>query len=686
MNSPWFRHTGWLAAASLAAACSSGNVNPPSYEADVTYRTALVQYDSCAALEADLKSTLIAEVETQFEQIRDNRFGFPEEDVAAPGGDGSSGGREEGTDYSGTNNQEDGVDEADFVKTDGYHIYVLNGNRLHIFGVPEFGALEDESSTEIEGYPSQLLVNSEAGKAVVFSAIHPDQLPAEHPLRDAIGFEEDERWMWRVGSLSKVTVLDISDRTQPTLERELFLEGNYQTARMVDGSVRLGAYSWMNVPGAYDWYWDYDGSDESFDRARSRARQRIAQASLAEIIPQIYERLPDGSLSSHSLSQDACRSFYRPENSNARGFSSIISLDLAREGFHFDADHVLSNWPTLYSSGEYMYIAESANDWWWFWWNEDHPEQLNLHMFDIRTPGESIYLGSGRVEGTLINQFAMDEHEGYLRVATTTNRWARWWLEDPAVPENHIFVLGLQGRELVEVGHLGGIAENESIFAARMIGDRGYLVTFEQIDPLFTLDLSDPTNPRVVGELELPGFSTYIHPIADDMLLTIGVGGDETGANWRTQISMFDVSDFAQPQVFSQEALVSEDEWGWSEALYEHKAFQYWAPKKLLAIPLSSYSEDGPERWTYLSKLELVTVDPDSGLARYGTIDHSGFYNSDPEHYWWYRDIRRSIFMGDFVYAISDRGITAHHLDELATPVAEQALPGYSNDDIYWWW
>src|SRR5690606_26653390 len=150
MNSPWLRHTGWLAAASLAAACSSGNINPPSYEADITYQTALVQYDSCAALETDLKATLIAEVETQFEQMRDNRYGFPAEDGAAPGAGAPENGREEGTDYSGTNNQEDGVDEADFVKTDGYHIYLLNGNRLHIFGVPELGTLEDESITEIE--------------------------------------------------------------------------------------------------------------------------------------------------------------------------------------------------------------------------------------------------------------------------------------------------------------------------------------------------------------------------------------------------------------------------------------------------------------------------------------------------------------------------------------------------------
>ena len=166
-------------------------------------------------------------------------------------------------------------------------------------------------------------------------------------------------------------------------------------------------------------------------------------------------------------------------------------------------------------------------------------------MFDIQTPGETEYLGSGRVEGQLHNQFSLSENDGYLRVATTSNMWARWWLEDPPESENHLFVLDLIDGVLDEVGHVGGIAAGERIFAARMVGDRGYMVTFEQVDPLFTLDLSDPYDPRVVGELEIPGFSTYIHPIANDKLLTIGVGGDENGANWRTQISMFDVADFA---------------------------------------------------------------------------------------------------------------------------------------------
>ncbi len=675
-------------AACLFAAAAMTGCADDGYSDHRTYQTALKQYQSCNDLEADLKQMMIAEMETYFDQMQNGYgwFGGLEDgDAPSANGDEQGGSREEGVDYSGTNNQEDGVDEADFVKTDGYHVYVLNGNRLHIFGVPEFGELEPESVFEIEGTPRQMLINRDAERAVVFSQIWVDSLPEDHPLRALVGSQEEQGWYWRVPMISKLTVIDISDRTAPVLERELFFEGYYQTARMVDSSVRLGTYAWMYIPGVYDWWWYYDQADEWIELAKANARAKILSLSLAEIIPMIYERSPNGTFTTHSLTGDSCHSFNRPMNSQGRGFASIISLDLFDNVLHYDADHVVSNWPTMYASQDYLYLAEAAHDWWWFWWNDDFEDQLNVHMFDIRTPGQTTYLGSGRVAGALHNQFSMSENDGFLRVATTQNMWARWWLEDPPEAENHIFVLDLDPatHQLETVGHLGGLAMGERIFAARMLGDRGYLVTFQSIDPLFTIDLGDPYDPRLVGELEVPGFSTYLHPIANDKLLSIGVGGDENGANWRTQISMFDVSDFANPAVSDVEELVMDGDWGWSEAMYEHKAFQYWAPKGLLAIPLSSYRYTG-ENYQYLSRLELINVDPEGGsLSSHGAIDHS--YLFDPDTYWYYTDIRRSIFMGDFVYAISDRGITVHEVDDL-TKIDEQPLPGYSPNDWYWWW
>jgi hypothetical protein len=193
-----------------------------------------------------------------------------------------------------------------------------------------------------------------------------------------------------------------------------------------------------------------------------------------------------------------------------------------------------------------------------------------------------------------------------------------------------------------------------------------------------------------MGELQVPGFSTYLHKIADGRLLAIGVGGDEEGASWgQTQISMFDASDFSNPTLQDRLALQAEGEWSWSEAQYEHKAFQYWAPKELLAIPVSSYREigdpdgDGYYEWEYLSRLELINVDLENGLSVKGSIDHSHLYSSDA--WWYYRDVRRSIFMGDYIYAISDKGISVHRTADLGL-VAEQELPGYQEGDWWWWW
>ena len=237
---------------------------------------------------------------------------------------------------------------------------------------------------------------------------------------------------------------------------------------------------------------------------------------------------------------------------------------------------------------------------------------------------------------------------------------------------------------LLEYGRLDGIAEGERIWSARFVGDRAYIVTFEQIDPLWTIDLSNPTSPTILGELEVPGVSTYIHPLHDEMLLTIGMGPageDGLGLDWSsTRLSTFNISDLTAPSVADTLMLSPVDDpennrwtWSYSEAKYEHKAFQYWAPKELLAVPLSTYQwiehydEDGGYHWhyDYVSKAILVHVNETTGtMSIYGEVNHSSMINQDHGNYWWggNENIRRTIFMGDYIYAISGAGITAHNL------------------------
>ena len=638
-------------------------------------------------------------------------------------------------DYSGTNNQESGVDEADFLKTDGYHIYMLNGQLLLIMGVPEFGNLTLESNLTIEGSPTQMMI--EGDRLVIASSIYYWGLPEDSELRDLMAEEvtvtngdgkEDYSYTYtRVQNLVKYTVVDISDRTSPTVERELYVEGNYHTARMVDGTVRSvthlwtyfdGIRTWVNLP---DGYWAEDDMDkrmdiwnESMNETISHNEQVISALTLDDFVPHIYE-MREGNLVSHPMTNDMCREFSASTDSAGRGFTTIMTIRMLGEDVSLEVDHITSSWAHVYSSKDTLVLAEPANDWWWFWRNSGWEDATNIHSFDISDANSTTYSSSGRVNGTVQDQFSISEYDGSIRVATTTDVWGRWWLSEEldedgepvwTGPSNQVSILQDNGDgELAQVGFVGGIAEGETIWSARFVGNRGYLVTFMNIDPLWVLDLSDPTNPTVLGELEVPGVSTYIHPIDDNTLLTIGIAGgaDGLGLDWSmTQVSLFDVSDTSNPTLSDtlpvSPAYTDENcddvitcgwSWSYSEATYEHKAFTYWAPESLLAVPLSThryvydeveidgrlYSYSG---YQFVSMLKMISVDVENGtLSSHGEVEHSGFYNEEGLSSWWSgsTNIRRSIFMGDYVYAFSSGGATVHQTEDLQLMV-ELELPG----------
>lgn len=704
----------------------------PDDWSSITARTVsspqLFAYDDCDELEQELKRSLSEEYRTQLLQAVAEEYyyggGMWLEDGAEMAMDDASAStgaptstprstpkRVEGEDFSGTNNQESGVDEADFVKTDGYHIYYLQGVNLHVFGVPEFGELEATSRLQVAGTPVAMMLDGD--QLVVISNLNPWAIATNHPVVDAMGWDA-EYGAWRTSSLTKFTVLDITNRSQPEIDRELYIEGNYITAREINGTVRTVTHAWMNVHGLQGWldlpsgYWNLEYDDP----LRLEIREKVAwqtmldnaaiinEMGLEDLIPQVYE-YSDGEVTTHSMSDDACREFVAPDDGLNRGITSIFSLELASPTFDFEVDHVVGTYPQVYASMDVLVLAEAAFDWWWFWGNEEFNEMTNLHTFDISAPDATLYTGSGRIDGTVVNQFALSEFEGVLRVATTTGQWGRWWMDNPEPMSSQVVTLvrsvdpATGALILTEAGKVDGIAPGERIWSARYDGDRAYIVTFEQIDPLWVIDLSDPTDPTVLGELEVPGVSTYIHPLSRDHLLTIGLSPaneDGTGLDWSgTQLSLFDVSDPTTPtrDAALRVSPVSRENahmwsWSWSEATYESKAFQYWAPKNMLAIPLSTYRsvdwyENGRYYWSYqyISKLVLVEVNETAGtLEVYGEVNHSSLYDStDGENRWWDdRNIRRSIFMGDFVYAISAAGITATNLTTL-TETASLSIP-----------
>ena len=632
--------------------------------------------------------------------------------------------------YSETNNQESGVDEADFLKTDGFHTYMLNGPLLLIMEIPEFGQISLLSTMELEGNPMSMMI--EGDTMVVASSVYGWQLEEGHPLVEILTREytypnSDYVYKHYRSDLVKYSIIDISDRNSPSIQHEIYLEGYYNTARLVDGTVRSVTHAQMDVWGLEyyvalpDDYWSIEDVYERMDvwnasllQTLSDNRDRILALTLEDLLPQRYVMDGDNVVTlPYSVSE--CSEYAASSDSVARGFLSIATFDISNDYVSMEVDHIASSWAHVYASPDALVFAEPANDWWWFWGNDEYEDATNIHVFDISQPGTTSYVASGRVSGTVQDQFSISEFQGVIRVASTTDAWGRWWISDSVTsetgepvfngPSNRVTMLEpTSSGDLDQIGIVDGIADGERIWSARFIGDRAYLVTFETIDPLWVLDLSDPTSPIILGELEVPGVSTYIHPVDDNTLLTIGIGpGDDgLGLDWSmTQISLFDVSDPTNPTLADSLPIspaYTDDEcqnirtcgwsWSWSEATYEHKAFTYWAPENMLAVPLSTYRYVYDENYyyggyEYVSMLKLIHVDVENlSLSEHGEIDHSPFYNDDEANWWFHStSIRRSIFMGDYIYAFSALGVTIHNTADL-THMQDMLIPGshYAED------
>jgi hypothetical protein len=284
--------------------------------------------------------------------------------------------------------------------------------------------------------------------------------------------------------------------------------------------------------------------------------------------------------------------------------------------------------------------------------------RTEIHRFDASTGGQTTYAGSGTVPGFVVNGYALSEQDGALRVASTDEPS---WLPDggQATPaRSYVTVLSPRpDGALAQVGQVGGLGEGQRIFGVRFVGTTGYVVTFRQIDPLYTLDLSKPDAPRVVGELEIPGYSAYLHPLGDELLLGIGQEADATGRTQGTQVSLFDVSDLAHPKR-TQHVVYGN---GSSDAEFDPHAFLWWAPAKLAVLPLQVYDQSatGPTGTSFVGAVGLrVAAD---GIQEIGRVSHASGDLFAP--------IARSLVIGDRLYTLSALGLQASRLDTLA-PVA----------------
>jgi uncharacterized secreted protein with C-terminal beta-propeller domain len=306
-------------------------------------------------------------------------------------------------------------------------------------------------------------------------------------------------------------------------------------------------------------------------------------------------------------------------------------------------------------------------------------EKTVVHKIAIKD-GVLTYQTMAEVSGSVLNQFSMDEKDGYLRIATTKNQtWSDLIGEQDKASFNNLYVLD---DKLKVVGTLSGLAKGERLYSARFIGNRAYLVTFKQVDPLFVIDLKDPTAPAVLGELKIPGFSNYLHPYDENTL--IGFGKDTAENQWGgvttggLKLSLFDVSQVDKPQELDKYVLG--DRGSDSIALNDHRAFLFSKEKNILAIPVSLYQSDKPDQWgKFVFGGVAVFNITDKKFKLAGKIDHSDngrqgdSYSSWGGYSYYDSTVQRSLYIKDILYTVSGRYIKMNTLGSLA-PVGSIAL------------
>ncbi|WP_438017182.1 beta-propeller domain-containing protein [Sorangium sp. So ce315] len=494
--------------------------------------------------------------------------------------------------------------------------------------------------------------------------------PIGEPLPDDAG----EPWVY--APLTKLTVLSLAGGA-PGVIKELYFEGSYTSARRAGEDVRTVLNGGAHGPALV--YWpeslvEYPETAEAwaaaFEQLRAENTAIIEAAPLSTWLPYRFEKEGDTVTELGA----SCADFYVPgAGTTSYGLTQIESIDLGDLDETPASTSIIGATDTVYSSHDALYVAARG------WQQPASPgaagepfivsDVTHLHKFDLTTdPSQPRYVASGSVPGHILNQFSLDEHNGKLRVATTAIVPAepRW------TTSNSVFVLEAQGADLARVGAVTDLAPGEHIRSARFFGDRGYVVTFLQVDPLFVLDLSDPAAPSVTGELKIPGFSEYLHPLGDGHLLAIGRDADDSGRVTGLALQIFDVTDPSAPAQVHKETI--EGPYASSEAEHNHKAFTYYGERGVLAFPLVSYDRT---TGAVASTLELFNVDIEDGFSRLGAVDHSGFFTTPTPGCYYYgsADVRRGLFIEDYVYSISHGGVLVNALDDLATPVASVALP-----------
>ncbi len=548
---------------------------------------------------------------------------------------------------SGTNLQEPGVDEPDMVLSDPAHVITTVNDELRIHSVADTPVLIGRLRLPGAGTGAQMIRSGD--RIMVFSSRYALPVGVNRAARD-MRFAP-----WAPQTM--IRLVDIADPTTPVLLETLTVDGDLLAARRPEGGAVRVVLSTSPDPIPF-----VDSATPGVAGAAQARRinvRRVRNAPARTWLPAMRIRIRGTARATTRIAVD-CRSVARTTQFGGLGTLTVLTIDPATGLTPVDRDAILSDGQIVYASPTSLYVTTPR------WMNPAvmNPDAVpdnastEVHRFDISAPNATEYRSSGRVPGYILNQFSLSEWRGVLRVASTRDPE---WINQKLTTRSESFVTTLRddGVALTRLGQVGKLGTDERIYGVRFIDDRGYVVTFRQIDPLHVLDLSDPATPRVTGELKIPGYSAYLHPVGDGLLLGVGQDADPQGRLRGTQVSLFDVSNPAAPARLQNLTLPD----SWSEAENDHHAFLHWAPTGLTMVPFIRYSPAGVD-----SGALGLTVSRVAGITRLGIVRHRVEGRSEPG------TIRRSLVIGDRVFTVSDVGIAAGRLTDL-NPLGFTAFP-----------
>jgi hypothetical protein len=535
-------------------------------------------------------------------------------------------------DGSATNVQEAGIDEPDVVKSDGSTLFALADGRLHALDAraqtpARLGTLDLPG----DGYDHVML--RDGNRLLVMHREWAGTDGGAGGGAEPAGAVASSMPAYYGHPVTVLSEVDVSAPQAMAVTRTYRADGALVSARQSGRTARLVLRA--TPPAVRE-----EGGTRRVSRWLPRATLRDRRTGRRKRARMVR-----------------CRSVRRPRQFSGLDTLTVLTVDLARGLPAVDSDAILIDADTVYGSAQSLYVATQR----WVRALEQPPGERSevpegmttaLHRFDASAEGRTAYRASGRVPGFLLSQWSLSEHEGVLRVASTEE--PPWWGDRDDESHSSVTTLAERDGALHKLGSVGGLGRGERIYAVRFIGDIGFVVTFRQVDPLYTVDLSDPAAPEVLGELKIPGYSAYLHPVGEDRLLGVGQDATDEGRRLGAQVSLFDVSDLRNPRRVATHGL---GEHSHTEVEWNHLAFLWWPATRLAVVPFERYHETSP-----FTGAAGLTVSAD-GITELGRVSHPA-PGGNP---WSVSPIRRSVVVGDRLFTVGYDGVQASRLDDLST-------------------